>query len=197
MSRVRRGKVLSLRASSRRYLPTSMLAELGRGEATEEPRHGRHGRAGDRGQQMGRIQKEFLNSLYYYWKTTRYATDSESMFPAVEDLVSGQKGNSSTGAAVPVCFSPQPLKDLTRKSRYIEGTLPCVCGNDLGNETTAFLDVANFKSWVAVEDGVGLDEVCTKSFEMDRVNPIHTYSAVKSRLAVAQSWKRHSSHSRG
>lgn len=119
--------------------------------------------------------KNFLKSLCYHWKKTSYATDSESMIPAVEGLVSGQNGNPSTGAAVPVCFLPQSLKDLAGKSRYIEGTLPCVCGNDLGNETTAFLDIANLKSWVGVEDDVGLTEVGTKRFEMDRVNPIDTY----------------------
>lgn len=116
----------------------------------------------------------FLNSSYHHWKGTRYRKDADSMFPELGDILSGQQGNSSTGAAVPIAYTPQPLKDLTKKTR--DKTLPCVVGNDLGNETQAFLDAINIESWVGLDGYKGLTMACLNSFAKDHVNPIQTFS---------------------
>ncbi|KAL2036594.1 hypothetical protein N7G274_010690 [Stereocaulon virgatum] len=120
--------------------------------------------------------KTFLNSSYHHWKNTRYRQDAGSMFPRLEEILLGQQGNTSTGAAVPVAYSPQPLKDLTEKERVI--TLPCIVGNDLGNETQAFSNAINIRTWVGLDGYKGLAMACLRRFAKDFVNPIQTYSTL-------------------
>jgi hypothetical protein len=115
----------------------------------------------------------FLHNSYHHWKSTRYRKDADSMFPQLGDILLGQQGNTSTGAAVPIAYSPQPLKDLTSKERDI--TLPCIVGNDLGNETQPFFDAINIKTWAGLKGYKGLAMACLRSFAKDHVNPIQTF----------------------
>ena len=98
------------------------------------------------------------------------------MLPIVDQLREVTTSDSVYGAAVPVCYSPQPDKGF---DDYLRGgsALPCVCGDDVGNETMSFFRETNFQSWVASERGNGVAERCQSSFETDKTRSVQAYLA--------------------
>ena len=121
--------------------------------------------------------KDFPISSYIHWKETRYVNCTEWILPTVGEILSGKVGNSSPGASVPVCYTPQPFKDYTQ-DHYVDKTLPCTCGNELVNETILFFQAATFQSWVALEGGRGLTEACLNSVAIDKTNPVQDYMSL-------------------
>ena len=123
----------------------------------------------------GTSAEEFLTRSYNHWQWSRYRPDI--MFPTIDQLREGTVSNSTSGAAVPVCYSPQPLQDFNYEFLDLDAALPCLCGNGIGNETMPFFREANFQSWVALEGGKGLAMSCQTSFEIDRTRPVEAYLA--------------------
>ena len=117
---------------------------------------------------------EFLTQSYNHWQWSRY--QPEIMFPSIHQLREGTSSNSTSGAAVPVCFSSQPIHSYKKKNN-LDKALPCICGDDFGNETISFFREASFESWVALEGGKGLAEACQTSFEIDETWPVPAYLA--------------------
>lgn len=115
----------------------------------------------------GTNAEEFLTNSYNHWQWSRFSPGI--MFPTVDQLREGTTSNSTSGAALPVCHSPQPIVG--------GGALPCVCGDEMGNETISFFRETSFQSWVAVEGGKGVAEACQQSFETDRTWPVQAYLA--------------------
>lgn len=118
--------------------------------------------------------ESFLTQSYKHWQWSRYRSDM--LFPTVDQL--GEKANPDTtsGAAVPVCYSPQPIKSYNKLNNE-DKALPCICGDAIGNETTKFFHETNFQSWVAIEGGKGLAEACQTSFEIGQTWPVQAYLA--------------------
>ena len=116
----------------------------------------------------------FLNQSYSHWQWSRYRSDI--LFPSVEQLRDNKISDSTSGAAVPVCYSPQPIKSYN-KLRNQDKALPCICGDEMGNETISFFRETNFQSWVAVKGGKGLAEACQTSFEIGQTWPVQAYLA--------------------
>ena len=115
---------------------------------------------------------DFLTQSYKHWQWSRYRSDI--MFPTVEQLRTNTTSDSTSGAAVPVCYSPQPIKSYNKLSNQ-DKALPCICGDEMGNETTKFFHETNFQSWVAIEGGKGLAEACQTSFEIGQTWPVQAY----------------------
>lgn len=113
----------------------------------------------------GTDAKDFLLHSYNHWQWSRYHTDV--LFPTVDQLRLGDAANSTSGASVPVCFSPQPIHSY-HKHHNLDKALPCICGDEMGNETLSFFREAQFDSWVAFGAGKGLAEACQTSFEIDK-----------------------------
>lgn len=97
----------------------------------------------------------FLRNSFQHWQENRYDSSPEALWPTIEQILSGDKHNTSSGAALPVCYSPQRLLNDDNADKI----LPCICGDQFGNETKSFFQEANFPSWVAFKDGKGLAEV--------------------------------------
>ena len=115
---------------------------------------------------------DFLTQSYNHWQWSRYRSDI--MFPTVQQLRDNTTSNSTTGAAVPVCYSPQPIRSYN-ELRNQDKALPCICGDALGNETIEFFHETNFQSWVDIEGGKGLAEACQTSFEIGQTWPVQAY----------------------
>ena len=117
--------------------------------------------------------QEFLTNSYNHWRWSRFSPDI--MFPTVDQLREGTTSNSTSGAALPVCYSPQSIK---LHEPWGDGSaLPCVCGDEIGNETISFFRETNFRSWVAAEKGKGVAEACQSSFRTDKTLPVQAYLA--------------------
>ena len=98
------------------------------------------------------------------------------MFPDINQLGEGTSSNTTSGASVPVMYSPQPIKGLWEYQNLKE-LLPCICGDEIGNETMRVFRETNFQSWVAVEGGKVLAEACQTSFQIDETWPVQAYLA--------------------
>ena len=120
----------------------------------------------------GTDAKTFLTQSYKHWQWSRYSPDL--LFPSVEQLQVNAKPDTTSGAAVPVCYSPQPIKDYNKLNNQ-DKALPCICGDEMGNETLSFFHETNFQSWVAVEKGKGLAEACQTSVERGKTWPVQAY----------------------
>ena len=116
----------------------------------------------------------FLNQSYSHWQWSRYRSDI--LFPSVEQLRDNKTSDSTSGAAVPLCYSSQPIKSYN-KLRNQDKALPCICGDEMGNETISFFRETNSQSWVAVEGKKGLAEACQTSFEIGQTWPVQAYLA--------------------
>ena len=114
---------------------------------------------------------EFITASYHHWQWSRYGPDL--LFPTVEQLL-GKPYDSTSGVALPVCFSSQPVQDYHLWFN-IDKALPCICGDELGNETMHFFQEANFASWVSFESGKGLADACQTSFEIDKTLPVQVF----------------------
>ena len=123
----------------------------------------------------GTNAREFLTHSYNHWQWSRF--HREIMFPTIDQLREGTMSNSTSGAAVPVCYSPQPVQSYETHVDNLDKALPCICGDDVGNETVSFFREANFQSWVAVEGGQGLAMACQTSFEVDGTGPVQAFLA--------------------
>lgn len=122
----------------------------------------------------GTDAETFLHQSYNHWQWSQY--HSSFTFSTVDQLRENSTSNSTSGAALPVCFPPQPIQSYNKL--YNQDTaLPCICGDELGNETMAFFKETNFRSWVAGERGKGLAEACQTSFEIDKTWPVQAYIA--------------------
>ena len=116
----------------------------------------------------------FLTQSYNHWRWSRYSP--EIMFPTIDQLRENKTSDSTSGAAVPICYSPQPVKSYN-KGKNQDKALPCICGDEIGNETVSFFRETNFGSWVAAAGGKGLAEACQTSFQVDKTWPVQAYLA--------------------
>ena len=122
----------------------------------------------------GTNAEEFLTHSYNHWQWSRFRPDI--MFPTVDQLREGKSSNSTSGASVPVCYSPQPIQSYNEEHNR-DKALPCICGDEMGNETTSFFRETNFQDWVAIEGGKALAEACQTSFQVDKTRPVEAYLA--------------------
>jgi len=128
------------------------------------------------GNEYGINATEYWHYSYEDWKETRYSTDPTYAMPTISDLWSENSTElTSGGSSLPVCFSPQPLHDYTNTKDDQDKPLPCICGDEFGNETLPFQVAAKLNTWTAFEDGKGLAEACAESFETDPVSPVQTF----------------------
>lgn len=97
--------------------------------------------------------QDFLVNSYKHWKLYRYRADY--MWPTMDQLVTGDSANTSTGASLPVCYSPVSLNT----------PLPCICGDFYGNETIPFFENMNLASWRGSDGGQMIPEACQYSFD--------------------------------
>lgn len=122
----------------------------------------------------GANAEEFLTHSYNHWQRSQFRPDV--LFPTIDQVREGTSSNSSSGAAVPVCYSPQPIQSY-KQTHNRDKALPCICGNEIGNETVSFFREANFQSWIAVNEGKGLAEARQTSFQIDKTWPVQAYLA--------------------
>ena len=113
----------------------------------------------------GTDAESFLTQSYKHWQWSRY--DADLLFPTVNQLRYNESSNSTSGAAVPVCYSPQPIKSYN-KLKNEDKALPCICGDEMGNETRLFFYETNFQSWAAADGGkhrfgLGADALCDQT----------------------------------
>lgn len=74
----------------------------------------------------GTKAEKFLTHSYSHWQRSRFRPDI--LFPTIDQLREGTSSNSTSGAAVPVCYSPQPIQSY-KKTHNRDKAHPCICGN--------------------------------------------------------------------
>ena len=84
----------------------------------------------DDGNTLGIDADSFLNNSYKHWQWSRY--NPEIIFSTVDQLREGKASNSTSGASVPVRYSPQPFVV------FPDHAFPCICGDELGTEKAIF-----------------------------------------------------------
>lgn len=103
---------------------------------------------------------DFLSESFRHWQDHRFDRRDENLFPTVDELLT-LEATSSSGSFLPVCYSevlpPAAVSDADRLNH-----LPCLCGNDLGNETRSFFKEDGFDQWVANKDGYGVAGQCLR-----------------------------------
>ena len=113
--------------------------------------------------------EDFVVGSYAHYQATRM--QASEYFPSVEDLFRGEV-TSRTGLFLPVCYdskiSPQAFGAKDRNM-----ALPCVCGNDYGNETGVFMSEAGFGNWVDKDEH--LADLCQRNMDEAKVLPVTDY----------------------
>ena len=119
--------------------------------------------------------QDFVSASFKHWQDHRFDQTDENLFPTVDEILTMQSTTSS-GSFLPVCYSElmPPVNMLDRK---VVHELPCVCGNDSGNETELFFKEAGFDHWVANhgQDGRGVAAKCQSEMGNGKLPPVTGY----------------------
>lgn len=81
------------------------------------------------------------------------------------------------GSYLPICYNDMVLHDFSNKTNMQDRFLPCVCGNQFGNETAAWIHEAGIDQWVDAKNGKNIAESCQRSFQTDRYRPVPAFLA--------------------
>lgn len=125
---------------------------------------------------FGIMADEFVNAAYKRWQQNHYS--QENFFPTIDEAINGTKAMSSSGSFMPVCYNDAHLHDISDKHSKQVKYLPCICGDQFGNETTEFLSEAGINQWVDAEGGKGIAEACQRSFNLDATRTVPSYLAI-------------------
>ena len=104
------------------------------------------------------LTKEFILGSYRNWRDVRYGNNPE--LPHVSETDRFLKATHRD--FLPVCFSrAMPPRDMKKPGAEDNAqTLPCVCGNDLGNETMVFFRETNMDVLLNGETNDALMRAC-------------------------------------
>ena len=117
--------------------------------------------------------QDFVSGSFKHWQDHRFDQQDENLFPTVGEILSMQ-ATSSSGSFLPVCYSElMPPVDMQDKDEVHD--LPCVCGNDRGNETKLFFKEAGFDNWVGNQDGHGVAVACQREMDNTEIPPVTAY----------------------
>lgn len=117
--------------------------------------------------------RDFVSTSFKHWQDHRFDQRDQNLFPTVDEILTVQ-ATSSSGSFLPVCYSElTPPVSLSDNKAVHE--LPCVCGNNRGNETKLFYKEAGFDKWVANKDGKGVALACQLSMSKKHLPPLLVY----------------------
>lgn len=125
------------------------------------------------GNRFGITADEFINAAFTHWQENRY--NQERYFPTIDEAIMGNNGTSSSGSYMPICYNDMVLHDFSNKTNAQDRFLPCVCGDQFGNETTQFLHEAGLYQWTDADKGKNIAESCVRSFQTDLYRPVPSY----------------------
>lgn len=117
--------------------------------------------------------QDFVTQSFKHWQEHRFDQQDQNLFPTVSELFSG-KSSTSSGSFLPVCYSDL-IKPTDMSNEKQMHQLPCLCGDERGNETQLFYKEAGFEKWVGNADGNGLANLCQNTMGDNGVPPVTAY----------------------
>ena len=116
---------------------------------------------------------EFLHGSYRNWEDFRYSNNPEVPTASETD----RRIKAAQGNFLPVCFSRAmpPRKMGTPRAEEDAQTLPCICGNDLGNETMVFFRETNMDVMLNGPNNDALIRACQWGADEQEVLPSLTF----------------------
>ena len=119
------------------------------------------------------LTMEFIMGSYVNWRDFRYGNNPElPRVPEHDRLLKAVQGDF-----LPVCFSrAMPPRSMDNPgAEDNRQTLPCVCGNDVGNETMVFFRETNMDVMLNGEKNDALIRACQWGADEQEVLPSLTY----------------------
>ena len=116
---------------------------------------------------------DFVSESFKRWQAYRYDQDEQNLFPTIDELFTGEV-TSASGLYMPICYS-ELLVPQDFKKKGEEYGLPCLCGDNNGNETLLFFQDAGFKKWTTNENGKALAVACQVSMAHQKSPPVQTF----------------------
>lgn len=117
--------------------------------------------------------QDYVSKSFRHWQEHRYDQTGPNLFPTIDDLFTGNITTSS-GSYLPVCYS-ESIVPLNFKKKGKDESLPCICGDNIGNETLLFFREAGFEKWTANQNAKGLAMACQWSMSQAKAPPVQTF----------------------